>query len=153
FLSRFGSPRTIGRRLQLAGLRWLERQTFRAADRSIATNESYKRVAVQRGGMDPDRVTVVRSGPDTSAMRPVYPDRRSRAGDRFTLAYLGIMGPQDGVETILEVMDELVHRRGREDVQAVLLGFGDCLEELRQRSRTLGLDEVVTFTGRADPEM
>jgi glycosyltransferase involved in cell wall biosynthesis len=73
--------------------------------------------------------------------------------DRHSLVYLGIMGPQDGVDTILDVMHELVHERGRDDVEATLLGFGDCLRDLQQRSHDLGLDDVVTFTGRADRSM
>ena len=63
------------------------------------------------------------------------------------------MGPQDGVDLVLDVMDELVHRRGRTDVHATLLGFGDCFEDLRRRCTELGLDDVVTFTGRADRDM
>lgn len=151
FLSRFGQPTTLLGRLQLAGLRWLERRTYATADRVISTNESYRRIAIERGRVDPDLVTVVRSGPDTSVMRPVRRD--TPPATRHTLAYLGIMGPQDGVDGVLAVMDELVHRRGRTDVDAVLMGFGDCLEELKEQSRALGLDDVVTFTGRADARM
>ena len=92
----------------------------------------------------------MRSGPDTRVMRPVYPEQPRPAGRPFTLVYLGIMGPQDGVDIVLDVMDELVHRRGRTDVRATLLGFGDCLEDLKRRSTELGLDAWVTFTGRAD---
>jgi glycosyltransferase involved in cell wall biosynthesis len=100
----------------------------------------------------PDDVTVVRSGPDTRVMRPVYPvDGTPRTG--LSLVYLGIMGPQDGVDTILEVMDDLVHRRGRTDVHATLLGFGDCLEDLQRASVEKGLADHVTFTGRADKAM
>lgn len=153
FLSRFGVPTSRSGRVQLAALRWLERQTYRGADHVISTNHSYRQVAIRRGGLDPADVTVVRSGPDTSSMRPVLPAGGTTERSRHTLAYLGIMGPQDGVDTILEVMHELVHVRGRDDVDAVLLGFGDCLADLRVRSRELGLDDVVTFTGRADLPM
>lgn len=155
FLSRFGMPTSLSGRAQLAALRWLEKQTYATADQVISTNESYRKVAITRGGMDPGDVTVVRSGPDTAVMRPVRPNEADRSGSelsrprRHTLVYLGIMGPQDGVDTVLEVMAELVHRRGRRDVDAVLMGFGDCLEDLRRRCTELGLDDVVTFTGRA----
>jgi glycosyltransferase involved in cell wall biosynthesis len=153
YLSRFGPPTGAAGRLQLGGLRWLERMTYRTADHVIATNESYRRIAVDRGGLDPADVTVVRSGPDTRTMRPVLPAEDASRPRRHTLVYLGIMGPQDGVDTILEVMAELVHRRGRTDVQATLLGFGDCLKDLQRQSLELGLQEVVTFTGRADASM
>lgn len=153
FLSRFGQPTTAGARAQYGGLRWLERMTFRSAHRVISTNESYRRVAMTRGGRRPQDVTVVRSGPDTSVMRPVYPPASVRAGARHLLVYLGIMGPQDGVDQILAVMDELVHRRGRTGVRAALLGFGDCYEDLRRECTELGLDAYVEFTGRADKAM
>jgi glycosyltransferase involved in cell wall biosynthesis len=153
FLSRFGVPTGPSGRVQLAGLRWLERMTYRTADHVISTNESYKRIAVSRGHRDPDDVTVVRSGPDTRVMRPVLPAPDGAPRFRHSLVYLGIMGPQDGVEMILDLMVELVQRRGRTDVEATLLGFGDCLKELQLRSIALGLEDVVTFTGRADSAM
>ena len=71
FRSRFGEPRSAGARAQYAGLLWLERRTFRAAHRVISTNESYRRVALERGGVPREHTEVVRSGPDTRRMRPV----------------------------------------------------------------------------------
>ena len=150
FVSRFGVPRGAAARLQLAGLRWLERRTFRTADRVISTNESYRRVAIERGGVPRERTTVVRSGPDTRVMRPVEGSADLARGGHL-LVYLGIMGPQDDVDVVLRVMDELVRVRGRRDVRAALLGFGDCLEDLRRLSTELGLDDVVEFTGRVGP--
>ena len=149
FISRFGAPTSVGQKIEYAGLTWLERRSFRTADRITSTNESYKAVAVRRGGRRPDEVTVVRSGPDTKQMRPIYP-ADPRPEDGIDLAYLGIMGPQDGVDQVLLVMDELVHRRGRTGVTATLLGFGDCLDDLKRQSTELGLDDHVTFTGRVD---
>lgn len=149
FISRFGESRGGVRSLEYRGLLWLERATFRTADRVISTNESYKAVAIRRGRRNPNEVTVVRSAPDTRRMRPIYPERPRPAGE-INLVYLGIMGPQDGVDQVLLVVDELVHRRGRTNVTATLLGFGDCLEDLKAQSAALGLDEHVTFTGRAD---
>jgi glycosyltransferase involved in cell wall biosynthesis len=149
FISRFGEPRSVGKLLEYRGLLWLERRTFRAADRVISTNESYKAIAVRRGRRRPGEITVVRSGPDTQQMRPIHPDHPRPAG-HIELVYLGIMGPQDGVDQALLVVDELVHRRGRANVTATFLGFGDCLEELKAQSTSLGLDDYVTFAGRVD---
>ena len=42
-----------------------EKLTFKTADISIATNESYRQIAIERGAMPPDRVFVVRSGPQS----------------------------------------------------------------------------------------
>ena len=153
FRSRFGEPKGIARRLQYRGLLWLERMTFRTADRVISTNDSYKSTAVTRGSVPEAQVTVVRSCPDTRVMRPIYSTLAARKPARFNVVYLGIMGPQDRVDVVLDVMDELVHRRGREDVHAWILGFGDCYDDLVRRSGELGLEKFVTFTGRADKAM
>jgi hypothetical protein len=71
FLSRFGQARSVKHRLLFKALVWLESMTYASADRVISTNESYRQVALTRGGLDPENVTVVRSGPDTQLMRPV----------------------------------------------------------------------------------
>jgi glycosyltransferase involved in cell wall biosynthesis len=152
FRSRFGEPRGIGQRIQYAGLVWLERMTYNFAHRVISTNESYRRIATTRGQRRAEEVTVVRSGPDTGRMRPIYPPHGLGRGAAHLLAYIGIMGPQDDVDQLVEVMDELVNRRGRTDLHLALLGFGDCLDELRAMATTRGLDDHVTFTGRVGPE-
>ncbi len=151
FLSRFGEPDGLGGRVELGALRWLERMTYWVADQAIETNGSYLRIVQERDHVPTRRLAVVRSGPDTTVMRPVYPTCSIREGAEHLLAYIGIMGPQDGVDNVLLLMDELVHRRGRTGVRAVLMGFGDCLEDLRRQCTALDLDDHVVFTGRVGP--
>ncbi|HVV19809.1 MAG TPA: glycosyltransferase family 4 protein [Pseudonocardiaceae bacterium] len=151
FRSRFGEPTGIAGKAQLKALYWLERRTFHTADRVISTNESYRRIALERGGVDRNRTAVVRSGPDTSVMKPGEPRPELRGGREHLVAYLGIMGPQDGVDGVLRVAEHVVRRHGRTDVRFALMGFGDCLEDLRTQCTELGLDEYVTFTGRVGP--
>jgi glycosyltransferase involved in cell wall biosynthesis len=152
FRSRFGEPDGIAARVQLAGLYWLERKTFHTADRVISTNQSYQRIAWERGDVPPEHTTVVRSGPDTSVMKPGAPKPELRNGREHLVAWLGIMGPQDGVDGVLEIARKVVREHGREDVQFALLGFGDCLEDLKKQCTELGLDDYVTFTGRVGPK-
>jgi len=153
FESRFGKPKRFRDRAQYYALRWLEQMTYRTADMVISTNESYRAIAMGRGERAAEDVVVVRSGPETHRMRPLEPDPALVRDPRKTLVYLGIMGPQDGVDQVLVVMHELVHRRGRTDVRAVLMGFGDCYDDLRAICTRLDLDDCVTFTGRADLDM
>jgi glycosyltransferase involved in cell wall biosynthesis len=152
FVSRFGQPRGLKSRLQHRFLLWLERSTYRTADEVVSTNESYRRTAVTRGGYRPDHVTVVRSGPDTRNMRPGVPQLQLRQGRRHLLVYLGIMGPQDGVDIALRAFALLVHEQQRDDVHLALLGFGDCFDELVALASELGVADRTTFTGRAGPE-
>jgi glycosyltransferase involved in cell wall biosynthesis len=131
----------------------LERITYRSAHHVISTNESYRAIAMRRGARTQKDTTVVRSGPDTRRMRPGEPRPELRRGRRHLICYLGIMGPQDGVDIVLRAMEIIVYKFGRTDVHAALLGFGDCLEDLKRLSSELKLDQYVTFTGRADARM
>jgi len=126
-----------------------EKLTFMAANVSIATNESYKRVAVERGGMDRDKVFVVRSGPDLSRVKPVAPNPAWKKGREFMVGYVGVMGPQEGIDLLLEAIAHLVQKQGRHDIQFCLVGGGPSLAELKQMATELGIDDYVTFLGRA----
>lgn len=128
-------------------LTWLERITFQAADVSIATNETFKDIAVKRGGMDPDRVFVVRSIPDMSRFKRVAPSERLKNGRKHLIGYVGIMGAQDGVDLLVEAMHTLVNRDGRHDIQCAIVGSGTELPRLQEMVRERQLENHVTFTG------
>jgi glycosyltransferase involved in cell wall biosynthesis len=124
----------------------LERMTYRVADVVISTNESYRRVAIQRGRRDPDRVFVVRSAPDLSRFTGGVPDRALKQGKEHLLCYVGVMGPQDGVDYALHALAALRDSRP-DDWHAVFLGSGDCFDEMCALARDLGLEDHVTFNG------
>ncbi len=125
----------------------LERLTFKTADVSIATNETFKDIAIERGGMAKDHVFIVRSIPDVSRFRRVEPDVLLKNGRKHLIGYVGIMGAQDGVDLLIEAMHEIVKFQGREDVQCAIVGSGTELPALQRMVRDLGLDDYVTFTG------
>ncbi len=125
----------------------LERMTFACADVSIATNETFKRIAVERGGMNPERVFVVRSIPDLSRFKRIAPNEVLRNGRRHVIGYVGIMGAQDGVDLLVEAMAELVNNQGRRDVQCVIVGSGTELDRLKRMISDRGIGDYVTFTG------
>lgn len=131
---------------------WLERRTFAAADVSIATNESYKRIAVERGGMAPERVHVVRSGPKLDRLRIQAPRPELRKGRRFLVGYVGVMGKQEGIDYLLQAARHIVRDMGREDVHFGLVGGGTSLEEMRRLADELGVADFVTFTGRVSDD-
>jgi glycosyltransferase involved in cell wall biosynthesis len=137
-----------GPRLVHTGLRLLERSTVRSADHVIATNDSYRAVTLERHHLDPDRVTVVRTGPDLNRLERVDADPALKRGRRYLVAYIGVMGPQDGVDIVVRVADHLVHQLHRDDIAFTLIGGGDCFEELLALRSELGLEDVVEFTGR-----
>jgi glycosyltransferase involved in cell wall biosynthesis len=132
-------------------LAW-ERWTFRLADISIATNESYKKVAVERGGMAEDRVHVVRSGPKLDRLKIGPPVVELRNGRQYLVGYVGVMGAQEGIDYLLRAARHIVFDLGRTDVQFGLVGGGTSLDELKKYSEELQLSDYVTFTGRVPDE-
>ncbi len=149
FQSRFPS----GPKLPYKGLLALERRTHRAADHVIATNDSYREIAMTRGGKRADEVTVVRTGPDLQRLQPGEADPELRRGRRFLVAYIGVMGPQDGVDIVVRVADIVVNKLGRDDIAFTLIGSGDCFDDLVALRDELGLTGHVEFTGRAPDEL
>jgi glycosyltransferase involved in cell wall biosynthesis len=132
------------------GLKLVERLTFKTADVSIATNDSYRQIAIGRGGMDPERVFVVRSGPNLDRVRSMPPDPVWRRGRAHMVAYIGVIGGQEGIDLLLEAVQHIVRVKDRHDIQFVVMGAGPELATVQTMSSELGLDDYVTFTGRVD---
>ena len=132
----------------------LERLTFRAADVSIATNDSYRRIAIERGGMAPERVFVVRSGPSLDRLRITSRDERLKNGRKHLVGYVGVMGRQEGIDYLLHALSYIVHGLGRRDIHFGLVGGGTSLDEMKAMAAELRVGDYVTFTGRVpDGEM
>lgn len=131
-------------RMMLAVEKW----TFRTADASIATNHSYRRIAIQRGGMAPERVFVVRSGPSLERLKLVPPVESLKHGRRFLVGYVGVMGRQEGIDYLLRAVAHLVHDLRRSDVHFGLVGGGTSLDAMKALAAELGVADYVSFTGR-----
>lgn len=142
-----------GARLPYRALRALEHWTHRSADHVIATNGSYRDIAMKRGGKAAADVTVVRSGPDPDRLRRGPADAEQRRGRRFLAAYIGVMGPQDGVDIVVRAAAVIVRDLGREDIAFTLIGSGDCFDELVALRDELGLGGHVEFTGRVPDDV
>jgi glycosyltransferase involved in cell wall biosynthesis len=149
FQSRFPD----GPRLPYRGLLALERRTHRTADHVISTNDSYRDIAIRRSGKAPADVTVVRTGPDAEKLRRGPQHAELRRGRRFLAAYIGVMGPQDGVDIVVRAAGIVVHDMGRDDIAFTVIGSGDCFDELVALRDELGLAGHVEFTGRAPDEL
>ncbi|HEV2491788.1 MAG TPA: glycosyltransferase family 4 protein [Terriglobia bacterium] len=129
-----------------------ERLTFRTADVAIATNESYRDVALTRGGMRRERTFVVRSCPDLNRIQRVAAQPALKEGRPYLVAYLGVMGPQDGIDLLLDSIAVIAKQWGREDVLFALVGSGAELPRLKALASSQGLDPVVRFAGHLSDE-
>jgi glycosyltransferase involved in cell wall biosynthesis len=130
------------------GLLALERATFRTADHVISTNTSYAEIAIRRGNKAAAEVTVVRTGPDPDRLRRRAAVPELRRGRQHLVAYIGVMGPQDGVDLAVRAAAHVVHELGREDVTFTFMGGGDSWEELLALRDELGLQDYLELPGR-----
>lgn len=141
-----------GRSLPHRGLLALERQTFRAADHVVSTNQSYAEVAVQRGRLDPAVVTVVRTGPDPDRLVKTTAEQALRRERRYLVGYIGVMGPQDGVDLAVRAAAHIVHELGRDDISFTFMGGGDSYADLVALRDELGLEDYLELPGRVPDE-
>lgn len=147
------NPELYEAKFNRRGLFWrilmlAERLTFKAADVVISTNDSYREIALTRGRKAPEDVFVVRSGPDLSRLHPVRPNPDWRNGRAHMIAYLGVMGDQEGIDLLLEAA-RIATQEGGADIQFVLVGGGPALAAMQAQAEAMGLAGHVTFTGRA----
>lgn len=124
-----------------------ERMTFACASVSIATNESFREIAIRRGKMAPEDVFVVRSAPriEKFAIGPGDPALRKGAGT--VLGYVGVIGQQEGMDLLVAAIDHLVRDLGRADVHALIIGFGPEVPNVQADVARRGLEAHFTFTG------
>jgi glycosyltransferase involved in cell wall biosynthesis len=141
-----------GRQLPRRGLVALERATFRTADHVVATNASYAEIALRRGRKSPAEVTVVRTGPDPVRLRRRTAVAALRRGRKHLVAYIGVMGPQDGVDLAIRAAAYVVHDIHRQDVSFTFMGAGDCYDEILALRDALGLQDYVELPGRVPDE-
>jgi len=126
---------------------WLEKMTYRTSRVVMATNNSYRELAISRGGLAPESVFVVRNGPDLETFRPVPPNPAVRHGKQFLVGYVGTMSIQEGLDILLEVAQH-IRNEGRNDVHFTCVGGGPGLAGLREMAKRKNLEDTVTFTGR-----
>src|SRR5271168_2246598 len=126
---------------------WLERMTYRFSDVVMATNDSYKELAVTRGGKAPQDVFVVRNGPDLEKLRAVPAVPALKHGKPYLVGYVGNMSEQEGLDILLDVALHLKNI-GRRDVHFTCVGGGPGLPGLQKMVRDKQLEDMVDFTGR-----
>jgi glycosyltransferase involved in cell wall biosynthesis len=148
FEAKFGKRSGLLYKSQL----WLERSTYNHCTFAFVTNESYKKIAIERGGMDPQKVFVLRSGPKLDRLKIQEPKPEVKRGKRFMVGYLGVIGQQEGIEYLLEAARYLKEEKGRTDIFWGVVGGGPHLEALRKKAEEMGLSDVLEFTGRVSDQ-
>jgi glycosyltransferase involved in cell wall biosynthesis len=131
----------------------LERLTFKLADVSIATNKSYKEIAIKRGKMQSNRVFIVRGGPDLNRVKLMKPVEKFKNGRKYLVGYVGVIGKQEGLEYLAESCRYIVEEKNRKDIHFICLGSGTDLDNIKEYVREKGVEDFFTFTGRVSDKV
>lgn len=121
--------------------------TWNSANMVIATNASYRRLAMQRGRLPADKVTVVRNGPKIRDFVPVEPVPELKQGYTYLVTYVGVMGPEDGIVELVHIIREVVQVHDRHDILFALVGDGASRQQVIDELTQLGLADYVTLPG------
>ena len=143
FEAKFGKTSGLLYKSQL----WLEKQTYKHCTFAFVTNESYKKIAIERGKMNPNNVIVLRSGPKLERMRIMPPVESIKRGYKYMVGYLGVIGQQEGIEYLLDAAKYI--KEHDNNVFWGIVGGGPHLKALKKQAHDMGLDDCVEFTGRA----
>jgi glycosyltransferase involved in cell wall biosynthesis len=142
YVAKFGSKNFVHKVLT-----WMEKATFKTADIVISTNESYKKIAMDRGGKKEKDVFVVRNGPDLSRIEFPPPNPKLKNGFEYLVAYLGVINIQEGIDNLLRSIQYLVYDKNIHNVKYLIIGTGPHWNEMVQLSKDMNLEKYVTFTG------
>lgn len=155
FDAKFGNHVDLGffKKMLYRSQTWLERKTYQNATFAFVTNESYRKIAIERGGMDSEKVIILRSGPKLERLRIQDPKPEIKRGRKYMVGYLGVIGQQEGIEYLLEAARIVKEDMGRDDVFWGIVGGGPHLAALRERAHGMGLDDCLEFTGRVSDEV
>lgn len=150
YFSRFGRKGIAYKMLLL-----LERLTFLTADAVITTNETHKKIAIERGKFPEEKIFIVRSGPDNNLFENLIANNKksARNNSKQVVSYLGIINPQDGVDTLIQIAKYIVHTLNKRNIEFVIMGSGDAEQDLHKMVRQLNMDDYVKFTGWVEPDV
>jgi glycosyltransferase involved in cell wall biosynthesis len=143
YVARFSSPSQVLARIQFL----LERFSYKLADHVIVTNESCRKIAIDRGGLSESKVTVVRNGPAIEQFQALAIDAELRRKAPTIIAFAGITGYQDGLDYLCRALRSLRCEIGKEDFYCIVLGDGDALSYIKNYARELAIDDKVWFAG------
>jgi len=132
---------------------FLERLSYWTSDLIIATNESYRDLAIQRGGVDSKKIVVVRTGPDLSRIpSDIKKDDSLKKGKRFMVGYVGVIEKQEGLDYLIQIVKEIVQGFQRKDILFMIVGGGTQVPFIRELVKEEGLEEYFHFTGRVSDD-
>ena len=146
------SPESYAAKFESKGLFYkillcVEKANFKFSNLVISTNESYKSVAIKRGGKKENDVFVVRNGPRLDIINFPKPNPKWKGRFKYLVAYLGVIGSQDQLDVLLKIIDKIVNDRKFTSIKFIIIGDGPNLKQIIKISKDMSLEKYIEFTG------
>lgn len=126
----------------------VEKWTFKTANFSIATNESYKKIGITRGNMPENKIQIIRSGPKLDRLKLTSGNLKYKKGREYLVGYVGVVGEQEGLDLLLASIKYIVSER--QDIQFGIVGGGTEINKLKMLTQEMELTDYVDYYGRVD---
>ena len=130
--------------------RRLERMIHNFADRIVTSSGAGASELITKWGIPSERVIPIIDGVDTDIFRP-FPQHEGRKqlgipADIPVVAYLGVLSRYQGTDLLLDCIALLK----AEQIKVHFLIMGFPCERYRSAAITLGISDMITFTGKID---
>ena len=125
----------------------LERLSLRAADRVLTVNQSLKDLAVERGGVAPDRIAVLRNVPPRSAIAPATVPPRQARWRRPSWSSSAAWSPRTASTSCRGCSRCSVSATGCPAARLTVIGDGGRRAAVEAAFAAAGLSDRVTFLG------
>lgn len=123
-------------------------------ERTFVTNDYTRTILVKKYGADQDKTRLIYTGIDEKVFcaQNISCEKERKlyhiSKDRTTVLYLCRLCPEKRPFLMLDIAKKVTEKRA--DIQFLVVGTGEYLEELKRKTREWGLQESVIFTGRVE---
>ena len=124
-----------------------EKYSCKVADKIITTNESYKKIEMNRDNIPSEKIIIVRNDPLIDEFRYIYPGAEKQKHLKKNLLFVGSINQQDGLDVLLKALHYLVYILNEKNFRCYIVGDGDSFKESLLLAKRLKLDDYVYFTG------
>lgn len=125
----------------------MEKLSCKCSDIVISTNESYKRIVMDRHHIGAEKIHIVRNNPKIDDCNMESSGLKGDDADKKEILFIGAINPQDGVHELLKVMVHLVYVLKETNVICNIVGGGDSLDSAKKFAEEMQLSQYVHFAG------
>lgn len=123
--------------------RYLIKNAHKHCDKAVAISQSVKDSFVKLYGFNPDKVEVVYNGINYDKF---YSERLNETDDKLNIIYVGRIFSAKGIHVLINALNLC---ENKENMRLTIVGpdNNEYADKMKEKVNTLGLKDIITFTG------